>query len=682
MKKAIVDFNPDEQIRQMPTDFSMYMEQRLSPDQIKAATTLVYDDPELKKTAKLKFENARHEYDKNLDFRIRRKKCRDFYIGKHWNDLMKDPKTGLTITMEEYIQSQNMVPIKQNMIRQHIKNLLGQFIENDFKSVVVARNREDQKISEMMSKALEYALQLNDTHLLDVSVFEEFLLSGAFGYKTYYGWHEDRNSDDVVTDSVHPAMMFWNTVRDVRLKDLNHIGEIHEIPIEQVISTFAKNQADKQLIESWYGQKRKSGRRDSIRATQQDSSMIDNLDFLTPYDPNLCRVIEIWEKVNIEVMIVHDPMSGKKFQSALTEDDLEQINDQRYEQFAAAGVPEENIPYLSYERRFENVWQFWFLTHNGDILMHGDTPFDHEQNPYTIGLYPLVDGNIWGFAYDILDQQIQINRLLTSLDKIIGTSSKGAMRIPKQAMADGWTVDDYANEATRSDGVLVYDADPQKNPSGRMPEEIATKNINTGHIELLQIQMNLLEQISGVTNAIQGQKAGSGTPLGMYQLQASNAQINNRIYFEFFFQRRSERDLKIVKLQQQHYTEDKNIEIVGKDFSDDIRYYEAAKGRDVDVMISMGRATNTPVMRQIQDEVLLKFLDQGLIDMNIFSELTSLPFADKLRETMNRVQQEMQMAQEQAAAQGMPTQPNPEVMAQMEQEFGMKNGKVQGLQLN
>ena len=168
----------------------------------------------------------------------------------------------------------------------------------------------------------------------------------------------------------------------------------------------------------------------------------------------------------------------------------------------------------------------------------------------------------------------------------------------------------------------------------------------------------------------------------MYQLQASNAQINNRIYFEFFFQRRSERDLKIVKLQQQHYTEDKNIEVVGKDFSDDIRYYEAAATRDVDVMISMSRATNTPVMRQLQDDLLMKLLDMGQIDLDMFTELASLPFVDKLREAMNRKKQEIEMAQQQLAAQGMPTEPNPEIMAQLEGQLGMQNGRMPGLQLN
>ncbi|MAL13349.1 MAG: hypothetical protein CL554_07955 [Algoriphagus sp.] len=681
MKKTNVDFNPDDLLRQMPKDFSQYMEDRLSTKQLEQATTLIYNDPEMKRIADEKLQNAFYYWEKLQPFRQRRKKCRDFYQGDHWKDTMTNPDTGETITMEDYIRSQNMVPIKQNMIRQHIKNLLGQFIENDFKSIVVARNREDQKLSEMMSKTLEAALQLNKTHMLDVSVIEEFFISGAFGWKTHYGWHEDKNRDDLIIDSVHPALMFFNTgIKDIRLKEIDFIGEIHDVPIEQVISTFAKNEADRQIIKQWYGHDRRKNRRTAYTSQNQDSSMIDNMDFYTPYDVNMCRVVEIWEKVNMKVMIVYDPIHGKAFQSDMSFEELEEINRQRFEQAIMQGVPEENIPLLDFEERYENIWHFWFLTDRGDILMHGETPYEHEQSPYTLGLYPLVDGNIWGFAYDILDQQIQINRLLTAMDKIVGTSSKGALLLPTQARADGWTNEDYASEMTKSDGVIEYNADPKNN--GIKPEELNAKNINIGAIELLQMQMNLLEQISGVTNAIQGQKAGSGTPLGIYQLQTSNAQINNRIYFEFFFQRRSERDLKAVKVIQQYYTEDRNIQITGKDFDDEIKYYEAAKGRDLDIMISMGRATNTPVMRQVQDDILLRFLDQQLIDLDIFTELTSLPFADKLRETINRKQQELEQAQQQAAAQGLPTEADPEAMAALQSAIGMKNGKIPGLQVN
>jgi hypothetical protein len=168
----------------------------------------------------------------------------------------------------------------------------------------------------------------------------------------------------------------------------------------------------------------------------------------------------------------------------------------------------------------------------------------------------------------------------------------------------------------------------------------------------------------------------------MYQMQASNAQINNRVYFEYFFQRRSERDFKAVKLIQQYYNEDRNIQVTGKDFDKGIQWYEVAKGKDLDIMISMGKATNTPVMRQIQEDILLKFLDQQLIDLGVFTELTSLPFADKLRETITRKQQEMQQLQQQMQAQGMPAQPDPNAMAALQQSMGMAGGKVPGLQLN
>lgn len=685
MKKTNVDFDPDQLLRNpRQVDFSQYMEKRLSQDQIKNATTLIYDEPEMSRQAYDIIIKGQQYWDKLLAFRDRRRKCVDFYSGKHWNDTMQDPDNpSKTITMEQYIRNQNMVPIKQNMIRQHIKNLLGQFIENDFKSIVVARNREDQKLSEMMSKTLEAALQLNDTHTLDVSVIEEFFCSGAFGWKTYYGWHKDKNRDDLKVDSVHPALMFFNTgIKDIRLNELNFIGEIHDVPLQVVISKFAKNEADRQLIEQWYGKKDGNRTGSYYQTQEQDSGMIENVDFRVPYDPNMCRVIEVWEEINQEVMIVFDPQDGRAYQSGMSAEELEEINTQRYEQFSAQGVPEENIPFLEYELRYEDIWHFWFMTGEGDILMHGETPYEHEGSPYTLGLYPLIDGNIWGFAYDILDQQIQINRLLTAMDKIVGSASKGALLLPTQAIADGWTADMYANELTKSDGVLEYNADTQKNPSGAKPTEMSAKNINIGAIELLQMQMNLLEQISGVTNAIQGQKAGSGTPLGMYQLQASNAQINNRVYFEFFFQRRSKRDLKAVKIIQQFYTDDRNIQVIGKDFNDDIMYYEAGKGRDLDVMISMGRATNTPVMRQVQDDILIKFLDQGLIDLGIFTELTSLPFADKLRETINRKQQEMEQAQQMAAAQGMPTEADPQAMAALQQQTGMQGGKPQGLQFN
>jgi hypothetical protein len=336
----------------------------------------------------------------------------------------------------------------------------------------------------------------------------------------------------------------------------------------------------------------------------------------------------------------------------------------------AQGVPEENIPLIEYEMRCEDIWHFWFLTHNGEILMHGETPFDHEQSPYTVGLYPLVDGNIWGMAWDILDQQKQINRLLTMLDKIMGASAKGALMIPEDAIPEGWTEADFAEEWTKSNGVMKYK--PTK--SGNKPEQVAANSSNIGAVELLQVQFNLLREISGVNDSIQGQKPNAGTTASQYAQQTNNAALNNKDYFDFFFARRKMRDFKIVKLQQQFYTEDRNIVLSGKDWDDEIATYIASEAKDLDIDMALGNGSNSSAYRQMAEENLWRLLEGQLIDLDIFLQNSSMPFADKLRESMNQRQAELEQAQQQGQ------QADPRAVQMLEQYAGIGGmGQPQGM---
>lgn len=670
MKKTLVDYDPDELLDSMKDiDWSRYKEQRLSREQIERATTLVFDNPELKEQAQVLLENCFNDYETLRPMRDRSQLCIDFYKGEHWNQLMVDPDTKETMTQEQYIRNQGMVPSKQNQIRQVLKNMIGQFRSNNNKSTVIARNREDQTAGEMMTKTLHYALDLNDSMELDVNVFQQFLNTGVFGWKTSYKYLSDKNRSDIWLDSIHYARIFFNPgLTDPRLQEIHRIGEIHDVRLEDILKAFARNKADEQLIREWYGFSDNDRHRYSnYGMTSQDSDVIKNLDFYTPEDPSRCRLIEIWEKINMPVMIVTDPVTGKSFQSEKTEEELDAINEQRYYEGLAQGVLEEDIPLLEYELRYEDIWHFWFLTPQGDILMHGETPYDHEEHPYTLGLYPLIDGNIWGMTWDILDQQIQINRLLTQLDKIVGTSFKGATTMWEDMKADGWTDDDYAREFSKPDGFVLLKA--PKDGSQRKPDVLSNNATNIGTIELLTTQMNLLREISGITDAIQGQKPNSGTPSSLYAQQTTNAALNNLDYFEFFNSKVKKRDLKIVKTQQQFYTEDRNIAIGGNEYDNKIQTYNAQVGKDLDVDVVMGQGTNSPAYRMLTEDILMKFLDQQLIDMDMYLEMSSMPFADKMRDIMNRKQQEIMQAQQQLAAQGMPTEPNPGIMQAIQQRM-------------
>lgn len=652
-------------------DWSNYKEYRLSDEQIESATNLVFDDPELEEYAYRLLEDCHTYYENNEDFRKRREECRDFYKGDHWNAKMKHPDTGEWITQKEYIQEQNMVPLKQNQIRQILKNMLGQFRDNNNDNMVVSRDRNKQQLGEMMTKALQYSKQANQGKELDVRLFEEFLISGYFGCKTSYRYISKRDIEDVWIDMVHANRIFYNTgITDIRLHEIHTIGEILDMRLEDIISNFAKNEADAQTIREWYGAE-ESGRRNraSYGMTLQDSSIVDNIDFYTPEDPSTCRVFEIWEKINTKVFFVHDPYHAKTYTTTETEEELQEQNNQRIQEGLAYGIPMEAIQgtLLDWETRYEDIWHFWFLTPNGKILYHGETPYDHQETPYTIGLYPLVDGNVWGMVYDILDQQKQINRLLTMMDKIIGASAKGVLLVPEGAVPEGWDIDDFASEWTKSNGVIKY----KPLPGGQKPEQIQANSLNVGAIELLQIQFNLLREISGITDAIQGQRPAAGTPSSLYAQQTNNAALNNRDYFDFFNSRLVERDFKIVKLQQQYYEEDRMIIISGQEFDNAIDYYEVDKVKDLEFEMAMGPGMNSTVFRQVYEDALFKFLEMGLIDRDIYLKTTSMPFADKLRSAINEQQVELQKAQEQLAATGGDPAGNPQAMQLLQQYAGM-----------
>ena len=80
------------------------------------------------------------------DFRERRMRNRKYYRGDQWSDYVLNEE-GTSITEEDYIKDQGKVPLKQNIIRQIVKNLIGQYRSNPTKTQVIARSRDDGSLS-------------------------------------------------------------------------------------------------------------------------------------------------------------------------------------------------------------------------------------------------------------------------------------------------------------------------------------------------------------------------------------------------------------------------------------------------------------------------------------------------------------------------------------------------------
>jgi hypothetical protein len=294
---------------------------------------------------------------------------------------------------------------------------------------------------------------------------------------------------------------------------------------------------------------------------------------------------------------------------------------------------------LDLDRNYEGVWRVYFLTPLGEVLYESDTPYEHESHPYIMGLYPMMDGKTYSLVSSITDQQKYINRLISLMDTSLSKSVKNLMYVPESIVPDDMTRKDFADQQVELGGMIFY----EDSPGQQLPKPISTNARVAGAKELLVLQMNLLQEISAVNDAVQGQAPSSGTPASLYAMRAENASISNKDIFDFYFGLLRRRNRKVIQVIQQFYTEKRYIKIAGSGFRKGVeQMYDPEKVQDVDFDVVMGETQNTLAYRQIVDTYLKSFLDAQYITFGEYLENTSLPFADQLMQTIENRRGQMQ----------------------------------------
>lgn len=646
----------------------------LMPDikQVKAITyrkqkSTLKDDMETMNENHLLLEECYQYWQALQDFRDRRKKNRLYYRGDQWHELIDDPDTGETISEENYIKNQGKIPFKQNMIRQVVKNVLGQYRMNPMKSMVVARAFGKGTESDMLTNALRSALDLNKATELDVRNFEEYLVSGAVIGKVRYKYWKERNQEDVWIENNSPARTFYNSgLSDIRMTELTRIGELIDDDLDNIIGSFAANEADEKRIREWYTHtydKYPVVMGDSLTAEQ-----LDAVDFYMTYDNTRQRVIEIWHLKSEWRTYVHDNLDGKYNIVPYSIDEIAQFNAERIAYFAANGGDPNKVPLMEATRKYEQYWCFKFLTPWGQTLAEGETPYGHDSHPYVMALYPLLDGEVWGFIEDIIDQQRYINRLISLQDFIMGASAKGVLLVPEDVIPDDMTIDDFAESWTKFNGVIKI----KLKPGAEVPQQIMSRANLPGLWEMISMQMKMIQDIAGVHEALQGQAPKSGTPSSLYAQQAQYSLTNLKEYLEFFAFFKEQRDLKVLKTIRQYYNDKRYFASSGSSITDQEKMvYDPDKVRNLEVELKVAPSMDTPVYRQIIDDMLFQLLQAQMIDIGMFLENSSLPFADRLLEQIRQRQQEMA---QQGAIPGQVIDP---ALMQQVQQGAQQNGNPQ-----
>lgn len=575
------------------------------------------------------------------DFRKERERNKRYAYGDQWDDTIEVEENGCKrkMTEEAYIRSQGNIPLKNNLIRRLIRNVIGVYRSQSKEPVCNARDRDEQKLGETMSTVLQYNMQLNRMNELYARTMEEYMVGAFVIHRKWYGWRNDKL--DCWTDYVNPNRFFIDTnMRDFRGWDVTCLGEIHDITFGDLVEQFAQSPEDYERLANIYRAANNMRAFVSTRASFGVSTRRKDIEFLLNTDESLCRVIEVWRKEQKPRIRCHDNNNGDIFKIDIKDKKelVDDVNAQRIEQGREAGMEVNDIPLIETEWFVDNYWYYYYLTPFGDILAEGETPYAHKSHPYVFKAYPFIDGEIHSFVSDVIDQQRYSNRLITLYDWIMRASAKGVLLVPDDCLGDQ-SPEDFADAWTRFNGVVVYHA----KPGVPAPSQVANNSTNIGISELLNLQLKFFEDISGVHGALQGRQGVSSTSGTLYAQQAQNATTSLLDLLDSFSQFVIDAAYKDVKNIQQFYDQKRTYNIAGRSATQ--VEYDPDKIRDTEFDLSIVESTSTPVFRQMGNDYLIQFWQSGQINLQQLLEVGDFPFADQLLQSIQSQQEQMQEGQ-------------------------------------
>lgn len=579
--------------------------------------------PLLEKCAIL-WENSR-------EARRNRARFKRYTYGDQWSDYIH--YDGHYIKEENYIRQQGNIPLVNNVMRRLINNVTGLYLKGETEPVATARDRDEQKVGEMMSIALQCNWQLNKMPLLLANLVEDYAIGGMSFARVSPDVID--GVKDIFTTAPDPNYMFWSSgMTDPRFWDLDLIGQIHDLPFKEVCHKFSHSRKDHELLERIY------------RPLYNDYPVTENItsrhkeermSFWTPTDDNMCRVYEVWSKELKERYRCFDPLEGKLYKIELEDlsDMVLKENKARIAEGKLAGIPEEEIPQIEYEHKEDYYWFFQYLAPDGTVLLEGETPFEHETHPYIMSLYPLINGEIHPLAEDYIDQQRYLNRLIMMDDFVRRSGAKGVTMVPRSAKPDDMSEEEFARQWSSYDGLIFY----EPKPGVPQPQQFYSNSVSLNTAEMVQMQINMMEDISSVHNAMQGKQPYAGTSAALYSQQAANATAALSSFLLHFGNFVEGIAVKTAKCIQQYYNEKKTLNIAGKNYIG-LKVYDPEKARDIEFDLSIREGASTPVHRMLANDMLMEFWRNGAITIEQLLENGDFPFADALLQSIGTAKEE------------------------------------------
>ena len=566
--------------------------------------------------------------------RMTRDRAKRYCYGDQWGDTVRVYKNGYyyDMTEREYLKRKGSVPLSNNVMVSILNTLVGMYAKQGTEPVCFARTRSSQSLSDMMSATMQCNWQNTQMEDLLKHALEDYLIGGVMVCRETY---EDRTQEieDSWTDYIEPNYVFWEGGSDPRHLDLSLIGVLHDESVNDLYKKFAREEYGLSIDDLNRIFDIDPDNRQTEGTMHNDTNDLSNISFDIPSKRgHYVRVIEAWTTETKYRYQCYDPIATNESDAyfRIECDDKAMIaelnakNVERKKQYDLMGVPPEDRAYITAKKVADKYWYYTFMAPDGTVLCRGETPYDFKSHPFSVKFYPYVNGEIHPFMGNVIDQQRYINRLIIMNDMAIRSSAKGVWLIPTQVL-DGMTPEEFAEQATEYDGMIFYT--PKATLPNSRPDIITSNAVNLGTNELLQMELNLMREVSNVSGALQGKTPTAGTSASRYAQESQNASTS--LYsilkdMESFTECVAQKKCMMIK---QYYDNGRPI------FNRDNTYpmeYDRLAARDIMFKISIKNAAATASYQNNINDKLDRLLEMGAINIVQYLQNLNEPFADKL----------------------------------------------------
>lgn len=416
------------------------------------------------------FSKSLREWSRMETFRVDRSRCKRYVYGDQWDDIIT--ADGKKISEKNFIEQQGQIPLKNNILRRILRNVVGLY-RAQYKVPQISAKDSGLKGESLRiaNRSRRLWFQKNRMEELAPRLLEEFLISGMVAVKV---------EQDQILPVTPDNFFFHSEGYDLRGYDIDLIGEVHQVSFSTLLEKFCETADEYRCVSEIY-----------------NASCIGG---------DCCRILEVWSK-EVEIFgMVHDEKSAS-------------LKIEKMADILSSMNKSDSMAITCVKSVVKSGWRRLWFTDNGRLLRKSDLLDSH---PYVFKAYPFLDGEVHSYVSDIIDQQRYVNRLITLYDFVMKSSAKGVLLFPDESIPAGMDLLDVAEEWSRFNGVIPYKA----RPGVPMPTQVSGNAANIGIAELLKIEMQMLEDISGVSPTLQGKLETNVTSGTLFAQQNEAAQTS------------------------------------------------------------------------------------------------------------------------------------------------------------